>query len=318
MTILNRRPRFPSARGREILSALALPADLRRHRFDILHAQSPITAEALSLSGHRYVFTSHSRYWLTPATGLDRLWSARDRGAVRRASGVIALSPRVRPLFEAELARCGSGGLVDAIPFGVDVQRFQPPSEGSPRSGVVGLGVVVRHKRWDILAASARRARVPASVIGRVQDVEVAASARRLNPEVRFVGPVMREALATELGRAKVFVHPSDMELASVATVQAMACGLPVVGSDLLSDIVTDGQDGFLVDRALPFDRRVEATAGYIERLLSDPALWNRMAAHARATAVERHSWPRIAMRVAELYGKVAARSSVGTRRAGS
>ena len=302
--MLNRIPAVPGVRGRELLSALELPLDLGRHRFDVLHAQSPITAEALSLSGHPYVFTSHSRYWLSEARGIERLWRLRDRRAIRGAAAVVALSPRVRALFEG-IRRGPSRSLVEVIPFGVDLERFQPPPPGGARAGAIGLGVVAPHKRWDILAAATRLAGVPATVIGRIEDTEVRSNALRLNPELGFAGEVSRDELPTRLGSAKVYVHPSDMELASVATVQAMACGLPVVGSDLLSDIVTHGENGFLVDSARPFEQRVSATAEHIRQLVSDEALWGRMSKRARQTAVEDHAWERIATRTAAFYERV-------------
>ena len=111
--------------------------------------------------------------------------------------------------------------------------------------------------------------------------------------------------LAARVGTGRVFVHPSDMELASVATVQAMACGLPVVGSDLVEGIVTHGHDGFLVDHRAPFETRVAQTAEHIRRLLGDDALWLEMGANARATVLRNHSWDRIAGEIAALYGRV-------------
>jgi D-inositol-3-phosphate glycosyltransferase len=306
VTILNRQPDVRSRRAREVLSAIDLPSELRRQTFDILHAHSPITAEALALAGFDYVFTSHSRYWLTPAKGLDRVWRARDRAAVRRASGVIALSPTVAPIF-TRLRGPRAKGPVRVIPFGVDTERFRPPAEGFPRSGIVGLGVVAPHKRWDIFASAARVARVPATIIGGIADERTREKVRSINPEVRFAGEVGREELPEELGRALVYVHPSDMELASVATVQALACGLPVVGSDLLRDIVTPGTEGFLVDHTRPFDERVAETARGITDLISDAARWRSMSARARATAEDVHSWGRIARQVSEFYSEVRA-----------
>ncbi len=191
------------------------------------------------------------------------------------------------------------------IPFGVDTERFRPPAEGSPRAGLVGLGVVAPHKRWDIFAAAARVTHLPATIIGRIADEPTRDQVRSINPEVRFAGEIGREELPGELGRALVYVHPSDMELASVATVQALACGLPVVGSDLLKDIVTPGQEGYLVDHTLPFDERVALTARHITDLVSDAARWRSMSLRARATAEESHSWGRIAHQVSEFYHEV-------------
>ncbi len=304
VAVINPRPGFGPSRWQEVASAASLPAKLRGARFDVLHAHSPITTEALLLSGRGYVLTSHSRYWRSEVRGRDRLWLARDRLAVRRAEAVVALTPQVLPTFRS-LRGGRDPESVRVVPFGVDVDRFRPPPDGSDRAGAIGLGVVAAHKRFDILAAATRRAGLAARVIGRIADPAAREAARRQNPELTFVGEVSREALPIELARARVFVHPSDMELASVATVQAMACGLPVVGSDLLEGIVTPGVDGFLVPHAAPFEERVQRTADHLRRLSEEPELWRDMSMAARAAAVEEHAWPAIARRVAEFYARV-------------
>jgi glycosyltransferase involved in cell wall biosynthesis len=305
VSIVNRIPPFRSARVRELVSAATLPGELRRREFDILHAHSPITAESLGLAGRPYVLTSHSRYWLPDTHGIERLWRARDALAVRRASAVVALTPRIVRRFRAIREGAHAPETVAFVPFGVDSQRFRPAADPGPRSGVVGLGVVAPHKRFDILAAAARRVGAPATIVGPLPDPATRAELVRLDPELVFTGEVPAEELAGRIGAGRVFVHPSDMELASVATIQAMACGLPVVGSDLVEGIVTHGHDGFIVDHRAPFETRVAETAGHIARLLADEALWRAMGANARATVLEHHAWPKVARAIGALYDRV-------------
>jgi glycosyltransferase involved in cell wall biosynthesis len=225
--------------------------------------------------------------------------------AVRRASAVVALTPRVVPLFRAIRGKAKRPDSLACIPFGVDHERFRPAADPSVRTGVIGLGVVAPHKRFDILAAAARRAGAPATIVGPAPDARTRDEILRLDPDLRFTGEVAASELAGRVASGRVFVHPSDMELASVATIQAMACGLPVVGSDLVEGIVTHGHDGFLVDHRAPFETRVAETSEYLRRLLSDDALWREMGANARATVLRNHSWDRIAGGIAALYARV-------------
>ncbi len=307
VTVVNREPPFRTARTRELASAALLPIDLVGRRFDVLHANSPITAEALRLTRRPYVFTSHSRYWLSDLRGPDRLRLARDRLAVQGAEAVVALAPQVVGPFRS-LRGGRNAERVEYIPFGVDPERFRPTADDRGREGVVGLGVVVPHKRFDLLAAAARSAGVRARIIGRIADPAAKAEAEARNPDLEWLGEVSRASLPVELARARIFVHPSEMELASVATVQAMASGLPVVGSDLLSGLVTHGEEGFLVDHRAPFDQRVAETAGHLRALLGDPGRWRRMSERARRRAVEEHAWATIAGRVATLYERTLGR----------
>jgi glycosyltransferase involved in cell wall biosynthesis len=307
VAIINRIPGVRSTRAREVLSAATLRAQLPRGRFDVLHAHSPITAEALTVLRRPYVLTSHSRYWISEVRGLEHLWRARDARAVRGAQGVIALTPRVLPLFERLRGPKTRPGSLTYIPFGVDHERFRPLALPSQRAGVIGLGVVARHKRFDILAAAARQAGVPATIIGPVPDPGMREELQRVNPDLSFTGEVPADQLAGRLAQGRVFVHPSDMELASVATIQAMACGLPVVGSDLVEGIVTNGHDGFIVGHGAPFEERVAQTAAGVGRLMTDDTLWSTMAANARTTAIQNHAWDKIAARVSAFYGKIVA-----------
>ncbi|HEV2428275.1 MAG TPA: glycosyltransferase family 4 protein [Thermoplasmata archaeon] len=303
VTVENRVAPLRSTRAREVVAAGTLLGDLAGRRFDVLHAHSPLTAEFLRLGGRPYVFTSHSRYWRSDVQGLDRVRLARDVLAVRGAEAVVALAPRVVPLFRR--LRGDQGGPVEYVPFGVDGDRFHPvPDEA--REGVVGLGVLAPHKRFDILAAAARQARVPAAVLGPWGTPGERDRLLAINPALDLTGELSNDELPRRLARAKVFVHPSDMELASVATLQAMACGLPVVGSDLLEGIVTPGVDGWLVDHRMPFEERVAETATHIRRLMSDDALWTRCSLAARTAALERHSWPSVATRISDVYRRVA------------
>jgi glycosyltransferase involved in cell wall biosynthesis len=84
------------------------------------------------------------------------------------------------------------------------------------------------------------------------------------------------------IARADVFALSSRYEGFGNVLVEAMACGVPVVATSSpgTREIVSDGIDGFLVDRHEP-----AALASALERILTDGALRERMAQAARVTA---------------------------------
>src|SRR5690606_4801138 len=69
-----------------------------------------------------------------------------------------------------------------------------------------------------------------------------------LSDRVTFHGHTTDEELRALLTRAILFVIPSIAELQSIATMEAMASGLPVVGSDAvaLPHLIHDGENGYL------------------------------------------------------------------------
>jgi glycosyltransferase involved in cell wall biosynthesis len=87
------------------------------------------------------------------------------------------------------------------------------------------------------------------------------------------------------LREADVFVLASRFEPLGVVYMEAMALGLPTIGTDAggVGEIITDEQDGLLVP---PEDD--ERLAEAVARLLDDPALRQRLGANARRTIVER------------------------------
>jgi len=102
------------------------------------------------------------------------------------------------------------------------------------------------------------------------------------NHEVRRL---MRSALA--LCVPSVAARTGDAEGLPNVVLEAMACAVPVIGSEAggIAEAVEHGGTGFLVPQADP-----RAIAGAAGRLLSDPALRNRMGHAARAAATARFS----------------------------
>ncbi|MGI3779389.1 MAG: glycosyltransferase, partial [Janthinobacterium lividum] len=107
-----------------------------------------------------------------------------------------------------------------------------------------------------------------------------------IDASVRFLGAVDDDALLAAYGRAAVFVMPGTAELQSIATVEAMASGLPVVAADAMAlpHLVRHGVNGRLY---APGD--VHALTGDLARLLADPLLRARLGRASRGIA-EAHS----------------------------
>ncbi len=105
---------------------------------------------------------------------------------------------------------------------------------GEARAGghIAIVGRLVRSKRVDLAIAAAREARVPLVVVG---DGPEERSLRRLaaGAEVSFSGRLgRRDALACIRG-ARALVHPSELDAAPTAVLEARALGVPVVAADV-------------------------------------------------------------------------------------
>src|SRR5690606_37323038 len=107
--------------------------------------------------------------------------------------------------------------------------------------------------------------------IGRLQAI---AHSEDVVEQVTFTGRRSRDALPALYGAADVFVTTPWYEPFGITPIEAMACGLPVVGSDTggIRSTIKDGKTGFLVPARDP-----EALAARLARLADDPGLRRQM-----------------------------------------
>jgi glycosyltransferase involved in cell wall biosynthesis len=121
-----------------------------------------------------------------------------------------------------------------------------------------------------------------------------------LAESVRFAGYVAAEDLAALYSLATVFAYPSLWEGFGLPVLEAMACGTPVLTSDVSSLPEVAGDAALLVP---PTD--VEAIADGLTRLLGDAALRSDLAARG-LRRVAAFSWERCARETLAVYTKVA------------
>lgn len=125
---------------------------------------------------------------------------------------------------------------------------------------------------------------------------------------IRFLGK--QDPIEEILSIADVFVMPSDSETFGLAALEAMACRVPTVVSDVggLPELVEDGETGYLC----PVDD-IEGFTDRIRALLSDDDLHERMAQAARDRAVERFDINRVVPLYEDYYETVRNNTNVPT-----
>jgi D-inositol-3-phosphate glycosyltransferase len=229
-------------------------------------------------------------------------------------------------LYDADPAR------VAVAEPGVDLATFTPGSQtqaraelGIPLDAVLLLfvGRIQPHKGPDVLVRAAAelarrrpdvRERLAVGVLGGASGsgvrspmgLDVLAERRGIGEHVRFVPPVDRPTLARWYRAADVVAVPSHSESFGLVAVEALACGTPVVASNVGGLPTAVGQAGLLVDG---HDTADWATA--LGRVVLDPgrrALLSRRAAeHA-----SHFGWGRTAEQLEEVYaGALATRKDV-------
>ncbi len=187
------------------------------------------------------------------------------------------------------------------ISCGVDTDRFRP-RPAAPREAMrrkyglhpqkplfLFVGRVDGEKRLDVLLHAA--ARLPRddfqiAIAGKglhAESLQALAETLRLGARVRFLGYVPAADLPGLLNAADVFVMPSEAELQSIATLEAMASGLPVLAAraQALPELVEDGVNGYLFRPGDAAD-----AARLMARLLAERPRWEALGAAGREKAL--------------------------------
>lgn len=213
----------------------------------------------------------------------------------KRAARVFANSAGL-----AGLAHQSSPALaINIVPNGIDVERYRPHSgkRGRVKTVVLFTGRLVRFKRlrqlieaWAEVADTASGP-VELWLAGYGPERSILRHrARELGivESVRFLGRLEEDRLIRALQCADIFVSPSEGEGLPNAVLEAMACGLPVVLSDIgpHRELLVDEKGGVLCGEGTP-----DEIAGALLDLVEDRELRQRLGCEAREVVRERFSW---------------------------
>jgi glycosyltransferase involved in cell wall biosynthesis len=300
---------------------IVLPFLLQRYRIDVIHSPHHHTPFALAAPHPRRVVTVHDvTFLLLPQRypPVRRLYmEAVTRASVAVADAIITPSQTVRDDVVRRL-RVPPDRIV-AIPEAA-APRFAPASGderarvrekyGLPQRFVLSVGSREPGKnRARLLRAIAllrdQGLDCAFAVVGqqawRFEDEMALVRRLGLAERVRFLGYVPDADLPALYSAATVFAYPSLYEGFGLPVLEAMACGTPVVTSNVSATAEVAGDAALLVN-----PRDTQALAGAIGHLLSDEALHADLRARGLKRAGQ-FSWARAARETLLLYELVAA-----------
>ncbi len=279
-----------------------------RNEISAIHAhwiipQGLVASIARLVSGKRIplLLTSHGADIYTLR---GRLTSAIKRWVLRRADFITVVS---RGMLAPLRALNVDSGKTRVLPMGVDVLGLFTPDSSVERSvhTLLFVGRLVEKKGLDILieALPAVVQKIPGARLEIVgfgpEEQKLRAQAERLglNGSVIFLGAKPQNELPAQYRRATVFVAPfvqsanGDQEGLGLVSVEAVACGCPVITSDIpaTADVFTD-------DTMRVKSGDVMALSEAVVRILSmTVAERSVLAAAQRKCVIERFGWEHVA-----------------------
>ncbi len=246
-----------------------------------------------------------------------------EKQVLRRVDRIVVATlaemTQLRFLYKADSSK------MIVIPPGVNVGRFYPipPDEAKAYIGlkpddrmILFVGRIEPLKGVDTLieAMSCLHKKEARSVHLAIIGGDPSASPEKMNMEmarlkklcetlgldqsVVFLGARDQDKLSYYYSAAEVAVMPSHYESFGMVALEAMACGTPVIASEVggLAYLVRDGETGFTIPAEEP-----EMLCEKLSWLLNDEALRRKMSVQAAAYAQD-YAWERIAKRIVDVY----------------
>ena len=296
----------PSARRRliEFLKRQDVDVVHISYAFGLLDFELPRVCRQL---GVPLVGTFHAPFDTRPTMwgGLSRTLYRLYAPPLSGCDAVIIFGATQRDLLE----RVGvPAAAIHIIPNGVDVERYSPGTSHKRVEGVrqfLYVGRLDPEKNVDVLLASFLAASPPDDV--RLVIMGGGGERRRLerrfkDRRVQFLGTVTDEQQRIDwLRAADAFFLPSSIEGLSLAMLEAMACGVCTVATDVGTDGDALRGAGVVLDVA----NLAEELQAAIRFLIEVPDIARRLGGLARERAVERFSLERNIDAVLELYRSV-------------
>jgi glycosyltransferase involved in cell wall biosynthesis len=245
-----------------------------------------LTCALLRLLGKPYVLTLHGG-------NLPAMARSRPRRVRRLLSSARAVTSPSGYLSESlEWVRSD----VQVLPNALDVSRYPFRLRSAPQPRLVWLrafhGLYRPVRAAEVLAIVRERfpeARLtmigPDKGDGSLAATREAAGKLGVLDRIDFPGAVPKADVPRWLGEGDVFLNTTSVDNTPVSVLEAMACGLCVVSTDVggLPHVVTHESDGLLVG-----GEDAQGMAAAVQRVLSDPALAERLSRNARARAQAR------------------------------
>ncbi len=293
-----------------------LPLRTYIRRIHQLHALPLLRSDVLRNWQSSGLFSAHRASWAWQAPMILRMdypWSEQARvrqeagsptadrikGMERKAlssAAHISVTTQEMAEYVSEILPA-AGTKTTIIPNFVDVSYFQP-APGAKRYDLVYIGRLSSEKNLAAVLQAVQNLDLSIAIIGgrnlSIQDAapddnEEGILKRRfgtLEGRIHWLGRLKNEELPAMMNQSRAFVLCSFIEGQPRVLIEAMACGMPIIGSNVrgIRSVIQHNVTGYLCDTD------AESIAAAIRTVLSNPELMRKMGANARQFALEHYA----------------------------
>ena len=221
---------------------------------------------------------------------LPRAMEPVTRAVLQRADVVVSVSQDLGDYLRNVMGVAN----VTVIPNGVDVEEFHPGHSERQALTLFSVSRLVPRKNIHVLIAAVEQLVGEGAALSLViagtgpEEERIQRLAERLPGSVQFIGFIDEARKRAILSETDVFVQLSIREGLSIATLEALASGVPGVVSNLpgVREPITPGKTGWYVDD--PED--VQSVVATLRQVLAQRDRLPEMKRNCRAVAVEQYS----------------------------
>jgi glycosyltransferase involved in cell wall biosynthesis len=256
--------------------------------------------------------------------GSDARWAFEKRGLFKTLFVWVAKrADQVTTVNEAIASAMETLGIdrekIEVFPMGVSERFFWGTQTGSPPREMKGKTVILSNRHLLPAYNVDCLIRAVPDVVNRCDKIlfliagdgesrsDLESSVRKMDliPWVRFLGPVPHEGMPDLLKSSDIFVSTSPSDGTSVSLLEAMACGLFPVVTDIPAnrEWIRNGENGFLT----PANDEA-ALAEKIKRAIQDVKLRKRAKTINAQQVREKATWERISQKFIGIYERLGVR----------
>lgn len=284
-----------------LAEASKLTEIIEQYHIDVIHAHYAIPHATAALLARAMVRTAKAPAVVTTLHGTDVTLVGLEPSYLRTTQHAIEASDKVTAvshyLAHYTCKEMGVGCGIEVVYNSVDVERFVPQASAEERSKYAHPDekILMHISNFREVKRTSDVVRIFAKVkeaigarlvmIGDGPEKPACVSlAQQLGVHGRIIFVPSFPEVEKVLAVSDILLLPSAQESFGLVALEAMACGVPVVASNIggIPEVVEDGVSGFLHDLG-----DVEAMAHSALRLLQDDALHTQFSKAARQQAVE-------------------------------
>lgn len=258
------------------------------------------SGHVLYLEEHLTMLQQGQSRWVGTIHLPRKSWDAQRIEVLRKARGALVLSDSFREEFSGVIP----DSKLQVVPYGVDTAFFRPgePQQACHAQRLLFVGAWLRN--------TAMFARVVPRIQERFHDVifdlvvplharkDSSLSALQGNPAVRWYSGLTDEELRSKYQAATMLFMPMEDSGANNAIVEALACGLPIVTTDVGGIRNYGGQSVF----PLVANNADEACLDLVERYLTNPEFGQKVGRACRTFAEEHLEWANVTKEYLRAY----------------